>query len=138
MEWLHDEIVDIPENRVRYFGGHGKMLLPSPPTIAALIDKVPKHKLLTTDLLRETLREQFEVDGVCPVTTRKALQVVANDASRKVAYWRVIRPGGELFANYPGGIEGHATHLLSEGFSIDSSGKTPKVNQFKESLVRFN
>jgi hypothetical protein len=46
MEPQADAIVDIAESQVRYFGGPGKMLLPSPATVAALIQKVPKHKLL--------------------------------------------------------------------------------------------
>jgi hypothetical protein len=132
-----DAIVDIPPNRVQYFGTTGKMLLPCPATIAALIQKIPESKLLTTDQLRWTLTEQFEVEGTCPVTTKKSLQAVANDPSSKVAYWRVVNKNGELFASFPGGVEGHALHLRKEGFTIDTQGKVPKVIQFKECLLRF-
>ena len=88
----HDEIVDIPRNRIRYFGGTGKMLLPSPGTIANIIKRIPKSKLLTTDLLRQELTDQFHVKGTCPVTTKKSLQALVNDPGTNVAYWRVIRP----------------------------------------------
>jgi len=139
MELLPDDaIVDIPENRIRYFGGTGKMFLPGPTTIAALISRIPAHKLITTDLLRRELTAQFEVQGTCPVTTKRSLQVVANDANGKVAYWRVLKQNGGLMAFYPGGVEGHAALLQSEGFTIDASGKAATVSKFRESLIRFD
>jgi hypothetical protein len=129
--------VDIPENRLRYFGGPGKMLLPSPATIAALIEKIPERKLITTELIQTELAEQFGVEGTCPVTTQRSLQALANDSTLKVAYWRVVNKNGGLIARFPGGAAGHAAHLKDEGFSIDTQAKTPKVKQFKDSLVRF-
>jgi alkylated DNA nucleotide flippase Atl1 len=131
-----DIIVDIPENRIKFFGGTGKMLLPSPATLAALIKKIPEAKLVTTNLLRKKLADEFKVQGVCPVTTRNALKVVAD--SSQTPYWRVIKQNGELMAYFPDGVKGHAAHLREEGFTIDKKGKVPKVTNFKESLVSFN
>lgn len=130
-----DEIVDIPPNRLRYFGGAGKMLLPSPQTIAAVIKRIPEHKLLTTDSLRQELTEQFRVEGTCPITTKNSLLFLANNAPDDVAYWRVLKPTGELMASYPGGQMGHASHLEQEGFTIDTNGKAPKVKNFRDSLA---
>ena len=76
MEPQEDAIVDITENRLRFFGGPGKMLLPSPAIVAALIEKIPENKLISTDLLRAELTEQFNVQGTCPVTTQKALHMI--------------------------------------------------------------
>jgi alkylated DNA nucleotide flippase Atl1 len=132
-----DTIIEISESKLRYFGGPGKMLLPSPATVAALIKRIPQHKLLTTDLLRKQLASQFNVQGTCPVTTKKALQAIANDASSQVAYWRVIKQNGELNAIFPGGVAAQAALLEQEGFAIDTHAKVPKVKQFKASLVRF-
>lgn len=137
MELQEDAIVDIPENRVKFFGGTGKMLLPCPATVAALIQKVPEHQLLTTELLRKRLSDQFNVQGTCPVTTQKALQAVAQDSSTHVAYWRVINKSGELIARFPGGVEAHAALLREEGFIIDTTGKTPKVKAFTGYLAHF-
>lgn len=79
MELQKYEIVDIPPNRIRYFGGsNGKMLLPSPMTIASMIKRIPESKLITTDLLRRELTQQFNVQGTCPVTTKKSLRSLAN------------------------------------------------------------
>jgi hypothetical protein len=84
MEPPEDQVVDIPEERLKFFGGSGKMLLPGPTTVAALIKKIPENKLVTTNQLCEELTEQFKVRGTCPVTTQLALQAVAHDATRKV------------------------------------------------------
>ena len=135
MEQQVDEIVDIPAKRVRYFGGTGKMLLPCPATVAAVIEEVPDDRLITTDLLRHKLADQFEVEGVCPVTTQRSLQTVARDERRKVAYWRVINANGGLISRFPGGVEGQAAHLRRAGFTVE--GRMPKVKDYREQLVRF-
>jgi alkylated DNA nucleotide flippase Atl1 len=138
MEPQEDAIVDIPKDRVKFFGGTGKMLLPSRATVAALIKKIPESKLITTKLLCKELADQFKVRGTCPVTTQKALQAIAYDSSKNIAYWRVINANGGLIARFPGGAVGQAALLEEEGFTIDTEGKIPKVKGFKESLVRFD
>jgi alkylated DNA nucleotide flippase Atl1 len=136
MEQQKDLIVDISEKRQKFFGCSGKMLLPSPATVAAQINKIPEHKLVTADLLQKQLAHQFNVQVTCPVATRKALQAIAKDSSKQVAYWRVIKKNGELFSLFPGGIEGHAARLRKEGFSIDTIGRVPRVHNFSEDLIR--
>jgi alkylated DNA nucleotide flippase Atl1 len=113
------------------------MLLPSPATVAALIQEIPANKLITTELLRQKLTAQFNVQGTCPVTTQKALQAIAHNSSKNVAYWRIVNKNGGLIAKFPGGVEGHAALLRQEGYTIDTKGKIPKVKEFRESLVRF-
>jgi hypothetical protein len=71
MEPKEDAIVDIPTDRLRFFGGAGKMLLPGPATVAARIEKVPAHKLITTHLICQKLTQQFNVRGTCPATTKR-------------------------------------------------------------------
>ena len=70
------------------------MLLPCPATVAALIEKVPAHNLITTNLLCQKLTQRFNVRGTYPVTTQSA-EAVARDPSNKVAFWRVIKVSGE-------------------------------------------
>jgi hypothetical protein len=137
MELQEDAIVDISPAREKFFGCSGKMLLPSPKTVAAFIQKLPAHKLITTDLLRKKLAEQFEVQVTCPVTLKKALQAIAQDANQKVAYWRVVKKNGELISTYAGGLNVHAALLKQDGFAIEATGKAPKVQDFSESLVHF-
>ena len=138
MEPKEDVVVDIPKDRLKFFGGAGKMLLPGPATVAALIEKVPAQKLITTNLLCQKLTQQFNVQGTCPVTTQRALQAVANDPSNEVAYWRVIKANGGLMTRFPGGAEGQAERLRKEGFTLDTKGKVPKVKNFRESIARFD
>ena len=135
MEPKEDVIVDIPKERLSFFGGPGKMLLPSPATVAAQIKKTPAGRLITTNLLCKKLTQQFNVRGTCPVTTQKALQAIAHDPSNAVAYWRVVNANGGLINRFPGGAEGQAERLRKEGFTFDRKGKTPKVMNFRESLV---
>ncbi len=101
MEPKDDAIVDIPKERLSFFGGAGKMLLPSPTTVAALIEKMPEGKLITTSLICQKLAQQFNVRGTCPVTTQKALQAIAHDPGNKVAYWRVVKANGDLSTGFP-------------------------------------
>ena len=69
--------------------------------------------------------------------SQKALEAIAHDSSKNVAYWRVINKNGQLIARFPRGVEGHATLLRQEGYTIDKTGKVAKVQEFRESLVRF-
>jgi alkylated DNA nucleotide flippase Atl1 len=133
-----DLIVEIPENRLKFFGGAGKMLLPSPATVAALIKKIPEHNLITTGLLCKGLTQQFKVRGTCPVTTQKALQEIAHDSAAECPYWRVVNASGGLIARFPGGAKRQAALLRKEGFAIDTKQKVPKVKGFSERLVRFD
>ena len=129
MQHKEDAIVDIPEDRLRSFGGAGKMLLPGPATVAALIEKVPVHKLITTNLLCQKLTQQFNVRGTCPVTTQKALQAVAHDPSNEVAYWRVIKVSGGLITQFPGGAEGQAERVCLQGQATRRKDDRPRVER---------
>ncbi|MEP7291269.1 MAG: hypothetical protein ABI835_05775 [Chloroflexota bacterium] len=138
MEFEENAFKEIAENQIGFFGGAGQMLIPSRKTVEALIRKIPASQLITTDLLRKRLADDFGVQGTCPVTTKKVLRVIASDADEDVAYWRVIKQSGELIAYFPGGVEAQAALLGEEGFSFETSGKVPKVRKFKESLVHFD
>ena len=137
MEPQTDVIVAIEKQRERYFGSAGKMLIPCPATVAAQIRRIPEHQLMSKELLQATLAEQFQVQVTCPFATKKALQAIAQDAHQSVPYWRVIKKNGELFSYFPGGFEGHANCLRQEGFTIDTTGKVPRIQHFQDCLVRF-
>jgi alkylated DNA nucleotide flippase Atl1 len=115
-----------------------RISLPSPTTVAALIKKIPEHKLIYTGLLCKELTEQFKVRGTCPVTIQKALQEIAHDSGNECPYWRVVNDSGGLIARFPGGVGGQAALSRKEGFAIDTKQKVPKIKGFSESLVRFD
>jgi DNA-binding transcriptional MerR regulator/predicted transcriptional regulator YdeE/alkylated DNA nucleotide flippase Atl1 len=133
-----DEIVPIPEKRVKFFGTTGKMLLPSPATLAAILNRIQEKQIVTTEQLSKLLAEMFEVEAVCPVTTRKSLSALANDPDNTAPFWRVVKPNGELTAIFPGGVTGQAELLMDEGVGIDVTGKSLKIKQFKDKLAHFN
>lgn len=139
--WTTDEIVDIPENRVKFFGTTGRMLLPCPATIAAVLAGIPADRLMTTEQLRRHLSAQFEVEGTCPVTTRKALQVLADqvaaDPTTTLPLWRLLNQDGGLNAQFPGGIAAQAERLRAAGFTVEQNRKTPKVAQYQAALIDF-
>jgi alkylated DNA nucleotide flippase Atl1 len=153
---FEDSIVQIAPQLERFFGTSGRMLKPCAATVAALVAQIPAGHVVTTDVLRRKLADQFKVEVTCPYDTKMALLGIANDSSlnesglnhaglnesgnktdQHVPYWRVIKANGELNPKYPGGLEAHAALLRSEGFSVDSAGKA-KLKAFKDKLFRFN
>jgi len=134
MENEQDLIVDIKPKQERYFGGPGKIVLPSRRTVAARITQIPPGSVLTTDRLRRELAAQFGVQGACPVTTKRALQALANDPEAGVPTWRVVKQKGDLLAYFPGGEAGQAALLRAEGVEIESKGKALRVVNLSERL----
>ena len=130
-----DEIVDIPPNREKFFGGPGKMLLPSPAAVESVLIDIPLHRLLTTGQLRQELTRKFGVQGTCPVTAQKALVALAHNPGKQVPYWRVINQNGGLISRFPGGVQGHAARLQAEGFSIETQGDTHRVKNYKTYIL---
>lgn len=129
-----DEIVPIAKDRERSLGTGGRMLLPCPTTVAAVLKRIPKGKLVTIDLIRAELARQFKVDTTCPFNTKLCLRAIANGPQYKVAYWRVLRDNGDLINYYPGGVAGQGALLKEEGFKLEKKGDAPRVKAFRESL----
>ena len=137
------KVVDIPpkmHNRL----GTGKMLIPKPMDINALINKIPKGKLFTVTQIREKLAKDAHANCSCPMTTGIFLRIVAEVAEedlrsekREVTpYWRVIKADGSLNEKFPGGAQTQAAHLKKEGYSIEpgKGRKPPRVKNFEKSL----
>lgn len=137
------EIVDIPPKWVSRFGT-GKMLIPRPLDMNALIRKVDKGKLVTQEQIRGKLARDFKVNATCPLTSGIFLRIVAEaaeedlrDGKKDIApYWRVIKPDGSLNEKFPGGVEGQAACLREEGHVVEKGKgrKTPRVVGFEKCL----
>lgn len=137
------KVVTIPR-RMQALFGRGKMLIPCPLDVDALIRKVPRGKLVTPAQLREKLARAAGADCACPLTTGIFVRIVA-EAAREAAqqggssitpYWRVIRDDGKLIEKLPGGPAAQAEYLRQEGHQIDDSGKL-RVKDLERALVRF-
>ena len=142
----HGKVVDIPPKMQNRFGT-GKMLIPKPMDINALINKISKGKLVTVTQIREKLAKDARANCSCPMTTGIFLRIVAEVAEedlrgekRKVTpYWRVIKADGSLNEKFPDGAQAQAAHLKKEGHGIEpgKGRKPPRVKKFEESLQKL-
>jgi len=127
--------------------GRGKMLVPAPLDVDALIRRVEKGKLITDKQIRERLASNFNADLTCPMTTGIFIRIVAEAAEEGLRegtkeitpYWRVIKPDGSLNEKFPGGVEEQAARLREEGHIIElgKSKKGLRVNDFQKSLQKL-
>src|SRR5258706_6058282 len=74
------KIVTIPPKMQKRFG-RGKMLIPRPLDVDALIRKVPRGKLITQGQIRATLARASGVDVACPITTGIFVRIAAEAAA---------------------------------------------------------
>ncbi len=119
------KIVDIPQKWQKRYG-EGKMLIPKPLDVDALIRKVRAGKLITVKQIREHLAKRFKVNTTCPLTTGIFIRIAAETAEedrkkgrkRITPYWRVLKSDGSLNEKYPGGISGQKAKLEKEGQTI--------------------
>jgi len=124
--------------------GRGRMLIPNPLDVDALVRQIHKGKLATVDQIRERLAKDSGADLTCPLTTgiflRIAAEVAEEDASRGereiTPYWRVIKGDGSLNEKLPGGVEAQAARLRKEGHHIEpgKATKPPRVADFENAL----
>jgi len=135
MQLPTDPIIEISKAREKFFGCAGRMLLPSRETLEALLSAVPAGQLATSEQLRDGLAERFQVEAVCPVTTRKSLQVIASDPASSAPFWRLVKNSGELMALRPGGAAGQAARLEAEGHVVEQDRRVPRVQAYRGSLV---
>ncbi|GLR69337.1 MGMT family protein [Agaribacter marinus] len=130
---MKDLIEEIPKTMEKFMGCAGKMVKPSPNTVADLIANIHSGELATITQLRAQLANDFEVQTACPAAIMKSL-VILSKSNPDAPYWRVIKNKGELIAKFPGGLLQHAQLLENEGLKIDPNKKTPVVIDFKSKL----
>jgi alkylated DNA nucleotide flippase Atl1 len=130
-----DVLVDIPKHLETRLGGSGKMLKPSRASIEALVEKVPRGRVLTVALLRKVLAESRNAQLTCPFLTKRALMAIAEDAEAKAPFWRVVMASGEMIAAYPGGQQAQAKRLRSDGLTITSKAGKSRIANLRQSLA---
>jgi len=123
--------------------GEGKMVIPAPVEVDALMKRVPKGRLTTINELRAALAARHKADFACPITTgifswiaaHAAAEAATTGAKRITPYWRTLKTGGELNPKYPGGVENLTRRLRAEGHKIVRQGKRFLVANFQDALV---
>ncbi len=142
----HGKVVDVPPKMQKRFGT-GKMIIPKPLDVDALIRKVEKGKLVTVPQIREKLAKDAHVDSACPLTTGIFIRIAAEAAVEDsrggkediTPFWRVIKADGSLNEKFPGGTEAQAARLREEGHGIQPGAgkKPPRVKEFERSLQKL-
>src|SRR5215472_3767637 len=137
------KIVDIPARMQARFG-KGRMVIPKPLDVDALIRRVPKGKLVTVFQLREELARRSKVDVACPLCTGMFVRIAAEAAEEKrragkktvTPYWRVLSSEGRLNPKFPGGVNSQRRVLSGEGHKVaKAAGKrSPAVAHFEAAL----
>ena len=123
--------------------GEGLMVIPAPREVDALMQKVPRGKLTTINVLRSALARQHKADFGCPITTgifawiaaHASEEAAAEGRKRVTPYWRTLKSGGELNPKYPGGVPGLKKLLSAEGHRVVQKRKRFFVENFQERLV---
>lgn len=134
------KVVDIPSIMQKRIG-MGKMLIPCPLDVDALIRTVRRGRLVTQSQIRESLARAHKADVACPITTgifvRIAAEVAEEDLragkKRVTPYWRVVRDDGTL----NGKLKRQAARLREEGYAIEPGSRknSLRVRDFRSHLT---
>ena len=93
---------------IQKYGGE-KMYFAPPLVYDEIMRSVPRGKLLTVGHIRAHLARKNGADFTDPITAGIFVSIAAwashQRQENKTPYWRTLKAGGELNANYPGGRE---------------------------------
>ena len=136
------KVVNVPPRMQARFG-KGKMVVPGPMTVDAVIKKVKKGRLITPKLIRSILARDFKADTCCPLTTGIFIRLSAEAAEEDLEagkknitpYWRVVTDEGGLIEKFPGGVSDHAKVLQNEGHDIVTIRGKKRVKDFGKFLA---
>ena len=104
----------------------GKLLIPAPNDVEALVRKIPRGRVMTQGEVREELARAAGVEAACPLTTGIFLRLVVEASEEDSAagkrgvapWWRIVRDDGKLWDKSPGGVEEQARRLRGEGVEV--------------------
>jgi alkylated DNA nucleotide flippase Atl1 len=120
------KVFDVPPS-MRKSCGSGKMLIPRPLDVDAVIRLVPKGRVVTQAQLPVRLARDAGADVACPITTGIFVRICSeaaeedfrNGRKKVTPYWRVVRDDGKLIDTFPGGPEQQARRLASERVVVE-------------------
>jgi hypothetical protein len=110
--------------------------------VDALMRQVPRGRIVTINELRAVLAKKHRADFACPMTTgifawiaaHAAVESEAAGTKRVTPFWRTLKSGGEINPKYPGGVDGVAKRLRTEGHKTIRKGKRAFVADFEKKL----
>ena len=124
------KIVDMP-GHLKSKWGEGKLLVPTPLDVDALMRKIPLGRVMTSGEARQELARQFGADQTCAMCFGMFHRIAAEASEERggadrTPYWRVIGEDGKLNPKLPGGVEAQAAALRAEGHVV-LGGKVKRV-----------
>ena len=110
----------------------GRMLIASPETLAIIVQRIPRGRVLRLGALRASLAAAHGADYTCAMTTGIFLRMLADDVDRAgdtddLPWWRVVRDDGALLDTLPGGAAAQQRRLVREGVVV-TAAKRPRVH----------
>ena len=119
--------------------GSGTVAIPAPIEVDAIMQRVPRGKVITINEIRARVAAKHGATVGCPITTgifawiaaHAAEEAAAAGPKRVTPYWRTLKVGGELNAKYPGGIAKLRKLLEGEGHTIVKKGKRYLVADYE-------
>jgi len=121
------------------------IVLVNPSEVTAIIEQVPKGKLLTIVEICKKIARNHDVRACCSLTTGIFIMTAANaveEASKEgkslgIPYWRTLKADGFLNEKYPGGQEVHKRLLEGENFRVVARGKKYQVVDYEKYLMKL-
>ena len=129
-----------PKAIARY--GGSVMLIAPPLSYDAIMKRVPKGNVVTSDRIREYLAKKHGADFTCPLTAGIFINVAANASAERAGenptpYYRTLRKDGELNEKYPDGCDGQKLLLEMEGHTVIQKGKRYFVERYEQKLLEL-
>jgi hypothetical protein len=123
--------------------GTGTFVIPAPREVDAIMNQVPKGKLITIDEIRQKLAAKHKATIACPITTgifawiaaHAAAEAEAQGAKKITPFWRTLKTGGEVNPKYPGGIDDLRERLEAEGHTVVQKGKRFVVADYEMKIA---
>jgi hypothetical protein len=138
------KVVKLEGDAARRFGGE-TLAIPTPREVDALMRKVARGKLATTNELRSAVARRHRAAAGCPITTGIFTWLAAQAADEAAAlgeaeitpYWRTLKINGELNPKFPGGIPALTARLQAEGHAVIQRGKRFFVRDYQQFLAKL-
>lgn len=135
------EIIEVTDIKAVERFGRAKMLIAPPLFYDAIMKKILKGKLITSDRIRNYLAKENGADYTCQLTAGIFINIVAKASEERdedeTPYWRTLKKDGELNEKYPGGIDAQKSRLEMEGHTVIQKGKRYFVKDFTSKLVEL-
>jgi alkylated DNA nucleotide flippase Atl1 len=119
---LRPHIVILDEAKGRVYPA-GRMLVGSPAAIGAIVQHIPRGRVLRMTDLRTALATAYGADYTCPMTTGIYLRMLAESVEAAgggdvTPWWRVVRDDGRVLDKLPGGPNAQRSRLEGEGHTM--------------------